>query len=98
MLTYSFFYVVPEGLDILKIDAVIALRLQKINGTSLHCFQTTQTPQGLSPDLYFWFSRFFDGKLDLAKNFVHKVRVREGVKPAAATLRRLPFTVREQDS
>lgn len=88
------FYVVLVGTEILGIDAVTALCLQ-INGTSLNCFHTTQTPPKLSPDLYRQFP-LFDGKLGRARSFIHKVRLSEDVKPVAAKLHRLPFSLREQ--
>lgn len=88
------FYVVKGGTDILGIDAIEALRLH-INGMSLQCTNITQAPQGLDPELFSEFSTLFDGKLGLAANFIHKVKIRQGVTPVAAKLRRLPFSVRD---
>lgn len=88
------FYVVKDGTDILGIDAIEALRLH-IDGMSLQCTHITQAPQGLDPELFCQFSHLFDGKLGLATNFVHKVKIREGITPVTAKLRRLPFSVRD---
>lgn len=59
------FYVVPEGTDILGLDAVVALQLQ-IDGGSLHCLHTCQGPDGLSANVTAKFSDLFDGKLGCA--------------------------------
>lgn len=90
------FYVVSRGMALLGLDAVQQLRLH-IDGASLACLQTTAGPQPLPPELS-EFSFLFAGKLGLAKNVVHEVKLRPNVKPVSAKARRLPLMLREQVS
>ncbi|XP_064479133.1 uncharacterized protein K02A2.6-like [Ornithodoros turicata] len=89
------FYVVSSGTTLLGLDALTALKL-RIDGLHLTCSNTvsTQLPSVLASD----FAHLFDGTLGIAKNYVHKVKVRSEVKPVTGKLRRLPLTVREQVS
>ncbi|XP_064470027.1 uncharacterized protein K02A2.6-like [Ornithodoros turicata] len=89
------FYVVSSGTTLLGLDALTALEL-RIDGLHLTCSNTVSTP--LPSVLASDFEHLFDGTLGIAKNYVHKVKVRSEVKPVTGKLRRLPLTVREQVS
>nr|XP_037276745.1 uncharacterized protein K02A2.6-like [Rhipicephalus microplus] len=88
------FYVVPQGVALLGLDAVHQLQLNII-GSTLECLQVTASPQSLPSELC-EFSFLFADKLGLAKNFVHSVKLRADIKPVAAKVRRLPLTLRDK--
>ncbi|CAN8016596.1 unnamed protein product [Ixodes persulcatus] len=84
------FYVVPNGTDILGIDAITCLSLE-ISGSALKCFNTTCVPSELPRNLVDDFAHLFDGTLGTAKGFTHKVKTRQGVQPVSAKLRKTSF-------
>lgn len=90
------FYVVTNGTTLLGMDALAALEL-KIDALQLSCFSTLSST-GLPEEFTTDYSHMFDGTLGLARNYVHKVKVRPNVKPVTGKLRRLPLTVREDVS
>ncbi|XP_038063014.1 uncharacterized protein K02A2.6-like [Patiria miniata] len=103
-------FVVQSGIAIMGLDLIRRLdititggKVMLVNGndskppSSTPPAPTATTPSDqTSMDMRKQYPELFNGKVGLAKNYVHKVKVRPSVPPMQQKLRKLPFSVRDE--